>query len=76
MRRRVLLHVLAIAALFGCSSGSSGSEGAGASTAPGTATDPAAELLGFSAPVVGGGELDVAATYGATPLALWFWAPG
>jgi hypothetical protein len=32
------------------------------------------EILQVSAPLVGGGELDLAA-YGDRPLLLWFWAP-
>lgn len=32
------------------------------------------ELLDVTAPVVGGGTVDLAA-YGSEPLALWFWAP-
>lgn len=48
-----------------------------------TATDPAPtvpavpvpEALQFSAPLVGGGELDLASLAGQRVL-LWFWAPG
>ena len=41
------------------------------------AEDPTAEapeILRFSSPVVGGGELDLAA-FGDRPVLLWFWAP-
>jgi hypothetical protein len=38
------------------------------------ASDAAAELLQFSAPLVGGGTLD-AATLAGTPTVFWFWAP-
>ncbi len=40
---------------------------------PAPAAD-APEILRFSAPLVGGGELDAASTAG-TPTAFWFWAP-
>lgn len=32
------------------------------------------DLLAITAPVVGGGTIDLAA-YASEPLALWFWAP-
>jgi hypothetical protein len=38
------------------------------------AAPDAPEILQVTAPVVGGGELDLAA-YGDRPLLLWFWAP-
>lgn len=56
-----------------------------APAAPGTApagdTTPAPApevppILQLSAPLVGGGELDVGATFGGRPVAFWFWAPG
>ena len=37
-------------------------------------TAEAPEILQFSSPVVGGGELDLAA-FGDRPVLLWFWAP-
>ncbi|TVR22199.1 MAG: hypothetical protein EA389_13855 [Ilumatobacter sp.] len=37
-------------------------------------TAEAPEILRFSSPVVGGGELDLAA-FGDRPVLLWFWAP-
>lgn len=37
-------------------------------------TGAAPEILRFSAPLVGGGELDLAA-FGDRPVLLWFWAP-
>ena len=39
-------------------------------------TDPgdAPELLRFTAPLVGGGEIDATTTAG-TPTAFWFWSP-
>lgn len=36
--------------------------------------DTVPELLRFTAPLVGGGEIDAAATAG-TPTAFWFWSP-
>ena len=47
---------------------------------PATAENPAGgdenvpEILRFSAPAVGGGEIDAAALAG-TPTVFWFWAP-
>lgn len=40
----------------------------------GTDTAGAAEVLQFSAPLVGGGELDFR-QFAGTTVALWFWAP-
>lgn len=50
--------------------------GAPATNAPDPAGDPAAvpEALQFTAPLVGGGEIDVASLAGR-PVLLWFWAP-
>jgi hypothetical protein len=39
-----------------------------------TAAPEVPEILQVTAPVVGGGEIDLAA-YGDRPLLLWFWAP-
>jgi hypothetical protein len=49
-----------------------GDDGDTAGSEPPAAEAP--EILRFSAPVVGGGELDLAA-YGDRPVLLWFWAP-
>lgn len=43
------------------------------STTP--APPPVADIVRFSSPLVGGGELDVGAAYGGAPVAFWFWAP-
>jgi len=40
----------------------------------GTGTSDAPEALQFSAPVVGGGELDMR-DYAGQTVAFWFWAP-
>ena len=47
-----------------------------ASSDPSTATPAteAAAAIDFTAPAVGGGEIDVGA-YAGRDLALWFWAP-
>jgi hypothetical protein len=34
------------------------------------------DILRFTAPVIGGGDLDVGQTYAGDPVAFWFWAPG
>jgi hypothetical protein len=36
---------------------------------------PAPEALQFTAPLVGGGEIDVAAGFDNKPTLFWFWAP-
>jgi len=45
----------------------------------GAEADPAAvavpEALQFTAPLVGGGEIDLAANFDNKPTLLWFWAP-
>jgi hypothetical protein len=45
-----------------------------ASTASTAESQGGPEALGFTAPLVGGGELD-AATLAGSPVVLWFWAP-
>ena len=62
-----------------CGGGDDGSSAATSATSAVPATAPAAATavpaaLDFSAPLLGGGELD-ARTYAGQPLALWFWAP-
>lgn len=51
--------------------------GTPATTDPATtpAPPPVADIVRFSSPLVGGGELDVGAAYGGAPVAFWFWAP-
>ncbi|MEM1334627.1 MAG: hypothetical protein AAGG08_14335, partial [Actinomycetota bacterium] len=55
----------------------SGPVGDSIATSP-EGSDPGGEgvpaILEFSAPLVGGGDFDAAATAG-TPTAFWFWAP-
>jgi hypothetical protein len=43
-------------------------------SAPAASTTAVPESLAFTAPLVGGGTLDMA-TYAGTPVLLWFWAP-
>jgi hypothetical protein len=42
--------------------------------APGTTSAAVPEALAFKAPLVGGGELNLA-DYAGKPVLLWFWAP-
>jgi hypothetical protein len=76
MLRRIATFVVGAVALVGCAGGSSGSDGATEATAGGAGSDATSELLAFSAPIVGGGTLDVGTSFAGEPLALWFWAPG
>ena len=48
--------------------------GGGASSSATTEQEAVARTLAFSAPVVGGGELDARSLAGR-PVAFWFWAP-
>jgi hypothetical protein len=63
--RRGLAVVALVALVTSCSSGNDGS-----SPVATTAASP----LAFTAPTVGGGELDLAG-YAGRDVALWFWAP-
>ncbi len=63
--RRFLAALALVALVASCSSGDDSS--------PATTT-AAASPLAFTAPTVGGGELDLA-SYDGRNLALWFWAP-
>ena len=69
--RRSPLVLAVVVTLAACQAGDGGS--AGSETA---VSRPAAvaEALRFTAPVVGGGELDAQALAGQ-PVAFWFWAP-
>jgi hypothetical protein len=72
---RRLVAVLAVAVLAGCGGqGDGGSSTDGSSAAQGDGAATAPEVLRFSAPIVGGGELDGTALAGR-PVAFWFWAP-
>jgi hypothetical protein len=73
--RVAIVALLAVAALAGCGGGAGGSS-TDASTGPAVAADEAAvpEILRFSAPIVGGSQLDGASLVGR-PVAFWFWAP-
>ena len=62
--RRSLAALALVALVTACSSGDDSSP----------ATTVAASPLAFTAPTVGGGELDLAG-YAGRNLALWFWAP-
>lgn len=48
-------------------------DGEASETAPPSA--PAPEALQFTAPLVGGGEIDLAAGFDNKPTVFWFWAP-
>jgi hypothetical protein len=85
--RRLLLCALGVLALSACGDDSvlSPAAGAPAATAPApsapavtsTTSPPTAavpETLAFTAPLVGGGTIDLA-QYAGTPVLLWFWAP-
>jgi hypothetical protein len=81
MARSAPLALLAGLLLVGaaCSDGGS-SDGGGVPSTGGQAapaTSPSVgvpDIVNFTAPAVGGGEVDVAAL-AARPLAIWFWAP-
>jgi hypothetical protein len=45
-----------------------------AAAAPGSVAAAVPEALAFKAPLVGGGELNLA-DYAGKPVLLWFWAP-
>ena len=66
---RVVLVGTVTAGLAGCGSTSSGSPSSSEATSASVAGP-----LGFTAPLVGGGEFDGAAHAGK-PVAFWFWAP-
>ncbi len=75
-RRRIATAVLRLvlagsvtAGLAGC-----GSNAAGAPTSSEAKAASVAGPLGFTAPLVGGGEFDGSDHVG-TPVAFWFWAP-
>lgn len=88
--RRALTLAAALTLLVGCADGGAEPSAGTSPTAPTTATvagsaapAPGAtdgtlvsvpDALQFSAPLVGGGTLDMAA-YAGTTVALWFWAP-
>ena len=84
MTRRTACVLFAVAtgmALSACGGDEPGDAAAVPTTAPAasaaiTATaDPAApDALRFAAPLVGGGEVDLAG-YAGQPVLLWFWAP-
>jgi hypothetical protein len=67
--RRSLAALALVALATSCSSGDDASPATSATT-----TTAAASPLAFTAPTVGGGELDLA-DYAGRDVALWFWAP-
>ncbi|MEM9746172.1 MAG: hypothetical protein AAF945_05715 [Actinomycetota bacterium] len=78
------LAIVAGLAVAACGSDSSDDAADGAPDAPAEASadagssdgggDAASGILNFTAPLVGGGELD-AQTLGDKPTAFWFWSP-
>jgi hypothetical protein len=68
---RTCVIASALAVLAACGSDSSGTTDAGSTTAAQGSTG----VLELTAPLVGGGELDLG-QYAGAPVALWFWAPG
>lgn len=88
MRRLLIAAALAGLLITACGqdarTGNAGDTSPSVSTSPASTVPPetaspdqaasAAEALQFSAPVVGGGELDLR-TYAGQTVAFWFWAP-
>jgi hypothetical protein len=74
--RRIATIVLGAVALVGCASGSSGSPAAPDAAASAATSGATSDLLAFTAPIVGGGTLDLGSRFAGKPVALWFWAPG
>ena len=74
VRRRPLFASLLIAGSVAV--GACGSDAGAPASAPaaGAATGVAPEALRFTAPLVGGGTIDLAA-YADQPVLFWFWAP-
>jgi len=70
--RRVAV-LLALTVLAACGGGGDGSSAPAAATAQ-EASAAGPDVLRFSAPIVGGGELD-GSTLAGRPVAFWFWAP-
>jgi hypothetical protein len=71
---RVLAAILA-AVFAGCAGGpSEEAELATAATDPVSTTSGVPDALGFSAPLLGGGELD-ARNLAGRPVVFWFWSP-
>jgi ABC-type phosphate transport system substrate-binding protein len=71
VRTCVIASALAVLAACG-SSDSSDSTDADSST---VTEQGSSSVLELTAPLVGGGELDLG-QYAGSPVALWFWAPG
>jgi ABC-type glycerol-3-phosphate transport system substrate-binding protein len=77
MRRRALALVTAALLLAGCGSERSDSAPATSTVSPatvGSSTGDVPAALQFTAPQVGGGEIDFTRSAGR-PVVLWFWAP-
>ncbi|MFM8793305.1 MAG: hypothetical protein ACKOFF_00145 [Acidimicrobiales bacterium] len=72
--RRTLAAVAVTVALVGCGADTAADDVASAG-APTTGAPSTAGTSG-SAALVGGGTIDPVALSEATPVALWFWAPG
>jgi len=73
-RRSVIVAGALIAAgatLAGCSSSTPDGQRSGPDS---SATTVAVEALEFSAPLIGGGDIDMR-DYAGSAVALWFWAP-
>lgn len=84
LRRSAVAGLLVLSACGGSSGGDAATPSTEArtsdsstSSAPSTAGDSApagSELLAFTAPAIGGGEVD-ASIHQGRPTLLWFWAP-
>ncbi|MFM7263064.1 MAG: hypothetical protein ACKO1X_04860 [Acidimicrobiales bacterium] len=72
--RRILVAAATAVALAGCGADTAATESSSAGV-PATDTQPRVGPAD-SAELVGGGTIDPVALSQATPVALWFWAPG
>jgi ABC-type phosphate transport system substrate-binding protein len=73
---RTCVFASALAVLVACGSDSSESTDTSSTDTGSAATEQgSSSVLELTAPLVGGGELDLG-QYAGSPVALWFWAPG
>ena len=76
MRRALVAAAVSAATVLAGCGGSRGGEAqpSAAQTSVSAVPDDVPEALQFSAPLVGGGELD-AGTLAGKPVVFWFWSP-